>query len=301
LKNPSGSIYQVFSTGRIILLTVGVHVSIAGGIYNSVRKAADLGCNTMQIFPRNPRSFKRKVHSKEDLDQFRLLRKKTGINPLVVHGVYTQNLSSSSRKFKSLSIKSLIDDLKFSKILGGNLLVTHLGSFKGTSLNQGIKNAVYSVNKILDNLPDGITLLLENLAGSGRWLGSKISTLGEIVGQIKNRQNLGICLDTCHLFTAGYNIGTEDGLEEVISELSSTLGWDMVRLVHLNDSVYDLGSLKDRHSHIGKGKIGALGLKRIINHPKFRHLPFILETPKDEADDDKKNLDIVRSMYEHHL
>jgi len=279
------------------LLRLGVHVSTAGKIYKAVDRAVELGCNAMQIFSRNPRSFRRKTFEEGDVSEFRIRRKNAGIFPLSIHAVYTQNLAGTDFRLYRLSIRDFILDLQDARQLGADLVVTHTGSFKGGSYSRGMEKAVSAFDKILNNVPKGITILLENISGSGSWLGSRISELAYIIKRLGFPKNMGICLDTCHAFSAGYNIREGKGLNLLVKEIDSLLGLERLKLIHLNDTKDELGSRKDRHEHIGRGKLGENGISGIINHPRLKGIPLILETPGKSDGDDRVNLESVRRIY----
>ena len=280
------------------MLRLGVQVSISGRIYQAVDRAAALGCNTLQIFSRNPRAFRKKPLNRADAREFRKRREKAGLFPLVIHSVYTQNLASASKRFHGVSIRDFIKDLGEAKALGADLVVTHTGSFKRSTYEKGIMRVIEALEVILKKTPEGITVLLENTSGSGHWLGHRFSQLAYIMEKVGKPKNLGICLDTCHAFSAGYNIREQEGLGKLVTEIESLIGLERLKLIHLNDTRDRLGSRRDRHWHIGQGQIGEDGLSRIINHPKLRDLPFILETPKRADEDDLSNLETVRRLYE---
>jgi deoxyribonuclease-4 len=280
------------------LLRLGVQVSISGKIYKAVDRAAELGCNTMQIFSRNPRSFRRKPHDKPDIEEFRKRRSQAKISPLVIHTVYTLNLASANKRFYRFSIRDFIRDLQDAQALGAELVVTHVGSFKRSSYEQGLNRVIGALEKILARTPASITLLLENISGSGHWIGSRFSEMAYIIDKLGKPSNLGICLDTCHVFSAGYNIREEEGLSGMVGEIDSLIGIDKLKIIHLNDTRDKLGSRRDRHWDIGQGEIGKEGFKRFINHPSLRDIPFILETPKKKDDDDARNLEVVRKLYD---
>ena len=279
------------------MLKLGVQVSIAGKIYKAVDRARELGCNTMQIFSRNPRSFKRKYLNKKDIEEFRKRRKEAKINPLIIHTVYTQNLASSNKRFYNLSIRDFIKDLGEAQSLGAEFVITHMGSFKKSTLKDGLRRVILALERILRKTPYNINILLENTSGSGHWLGSKISQIGYIIENLGKPKNLGMCLDTCHAYCAGYDIRTEKGLNILLEEIEHFVGIERLKVIHLNDTKDPLSSHKDRHWHIGEGRIGLEGFKRIINHPLLKRLPFILETPKKEEEDDLRNLETVRRLY----
>jgi deoxyribonuclease IV len=278
-------------------IKVGVHVSISGRIANAVEQAVRLGCNTFQMFSRNPRSFKRKRLSKDDIGEFRRLKEKSKISPAVVHAVYTQNLASKDKRLHNLSIRDFIKDMAIAEGLGAELVVTHLGSYKGSSYDAGVKRVLYALDKILKKAPTGVTLLLENISGSGNWIGARFSEMAKIIDSLGKPDNLGICLDTCHAFCAGYDLKEDEGLNILVKEIDSLIGINKLQLIHLNDARDPLGSKRDRHADIGKGFIGKEGISRIINHPLLRNIPFVLEPPKESDEDDLRNIKSVRDLY----
>lgn len=280
------------------MLRVGVQVSIAGKISQAVQRAVNLGCQTMQIFSRNPRSFRRKPLDKEDIKEFRRLIKEAKIYPLVIHTVYTQNLASSNKRFYRLSIRAFIKDLQDAQNLGADLIVTHIGSFKRSTHQRGLVRVIDALGQILKRMPMGPMLLLENTSGSGHWLGAYFPELTCIIKSLGTPKNLGICFDTCHAYSAGYNLKEQKILNSLVYEVDSLIGLDKLKLIHLNDTKDKLGSHRDRHEHIGEGQIGKEGFREILNHPKLKSVPFILETPKKSDEDDIRNLEMVRSLYQ---
>ncbi|MFA5356918.1 MAG: deoxyribonuclease IV [Candidatus Omnitrophota bacterium] len=280
-------------------MLLGVHVSTEGRIYEAVDRAHRLGCNTMQIFARSPQRWRDSFLDSKDIEEF---KKRLGIfkiKPLFVHISYLINLASPNARLYEASIEAYIEDMLEAGLIKADYIVTHMGSHKDTTESAGIKRLIEALNIILDktrNCPVGI--LLENTSGSGSWLGYKFSHHKEIIGGIKDKRRIGLCIDTAHAYLAGYDIATEEGLERTLEEIDSAAGLKMVKLIHLNDAKGALDSRHDRHDNIGKGTIGPEGMKRIINHPRLRDIPFILETPKKCDDDDKMNLDTVRKMRE---
>jgi len=281
------------------LLRLGVQVSIAGGIHYSIERALNLGCNTMQIFARNPRKFRKSYYlKKEEIEIFKKKLEKSGIFPLIIHSPYVLNLATPKRFLRWITVKEFVLDLIEAEKLGAQYFVTHTGCFKGTTEEKGLKKAVKSLRKILkrtENLK--IKILLENTAGSGTWLGYTFSHFHYILKELNFSRRIGVCLDTAHAWSAGFRINTQEGLDNLLEEIERNVGLKRLKVVHLNDTQDELGSRKDRHFHIGKGKIGEEGFSLIINHPSLRELPFILETPKKSEEDDKNNLAVVRRLY----
>ena len=280
------------------MLNVGLHVSIAGKIYDSIDRAVSLGCSTMQIFSRNPRQWRKKILEDKDIKLFKEKREKAKIKPLVVHVPYLLNLASQKKSFHQATIKEFIKDLVESDRLGADFLVTHMGSHKNGTEQSGLSSVVEALTCILEESEDVKTkILLENTAGSGSWLGYNFSHFSFIFERINNPSRVQICLDTAHAWAAGYKISQKKGLSQLISEIDTEVGVSKLKLIHLNDTEVELGSRLDRHFHIGRGKIGEDGFRLILNHPKLRQLPFIMETPKKVKDDDRKNLEMAKNLF----
>ena len=277
-------------------MLLGLQVSIAGRIYESLDRARRLNCDTMQIFSRNPRIWRLDSINKEDVEEFKIRRKRLKISPVFIHIPYLINLASPYKRLYKKSISAYIEDIKEAQSLGADYIVTHLGSHKETSEKSGIKRFTRALNEIIDEAGTKVGILLENTAGSGSWLGYNFKHHQKIINGLKNSSNVGICLDTCHAYVAGYNIATADGWVRLIHEIDSLLGLERLKLIHLNDAKDKLNSHSDRHEHIGKGRIGRAGFRRIINHPKLKDLAFILETPKKTEHDDIMNLHTVRAL-----
>lgn len=279
------------------MLKLGVHVSAAGKIYESVERAKKIGCNTMQIFARNPRQWRRKSLISEDIEIFKNKKRELGISPVVVHAPYLLNLASQREGFHKITIREFTKDLIEADKLGVDYLVTHMGSYKKGSEASGLLKIIEALNLILADTEGVKTkVLIENTAGSGSWLGYKFSHFKFIFDKIKLSGRLGVCLDTAHAWAAGYEINKEKGFQKLISEIEGEVGMDKLKVVHLNDTQVKLGSRLDRHFHIGRGSIGEEGFRLILNHPQLKSLAFILETPKESSDDDSKNLKTVRRL-----
>jgi len=278
-------------------MKLGVHISGGGRIYEALERAQELGCNTMQIFSRSPQRWRERSLSPEDIEEFRARRAATRINPVFIHIPYLINLASPDRRLYRASINAYIEDILEAQKLRADYIVTHMGSHKKTSENAGLGRLSEALNIILEKTGNtDVGILLENTAGSGSWLGYKFEHQQRIISGLKNKKRVGLCLDTAHAYLAGYDIATGQGLEAMLDEIDKTAGLDLVKLIHLNDAKDKLGSRHDRHEHIGKGRIGLAGMKRIINHPKLRDAAFILETPKDSEKADAMNLNTVRKL-----
>lgn len=286
-------------------MKLGVHVSIAGHIYEAVDRAAALGCNTFQIFSRNPRGWEALELNPADAGEFKKRRKEKKISPVVVHIPYLINLCSGDDALWRKSVDAYIEDIRRADMLCADYFVTHLGSPKEKGrdygverFSKGMNEAIAKVQSRLSGTKPKLMILLENTAGGGDSIGSKFEDIAEIIKNVKAKTGIdvGMCLDTAHTFEAGFDDKTKEGLEATLKNIDSTVGLDKIKVIHFNDSLSEMGSHNDRHWHIGKGKIGAEGMKRIVNHPKLKDCAFILETPKETEDADKKNLAAVKKM-----
>jgi deoxyribonuclease IV len=280
------------------MMKLGIHVSIAGHIYEAVDRAAALGCNTFQIFSRNPRGWEALALVPDDVGEFKKRRKEKKISPVVVHIPYLINLCSGDDALWRKSVDAYIEDIKRADMLGADYFVTHLGSPKEKGRDYGIERFSKGMSEAIFKAKPRLAILLENTAGGGDSIGSKFEDIAEILEDVKARTGVdaGMCLDTAHTFEAGFDDSTKEGLEATLKKIDSTVGLGKIKVIHFNDSLSEMGSHNDRHWHIGKGKIGADGMKRIVNHLKLKDCAFILETPKDTEDADKKNLAVARRM-----
>jgi deoxyribonuclease-4 len=278
-------------------MLLGLQVSIEGKIYEALERAGQLGCNTMQIFSRNPQRWRESFLEPKDIEEFNKRQDKFNIKPLFIHIPYLINLASPNPKLYEVSIEAYIEDILEAHTLRVDYIVTHMGSHKDTSEEAGLKRFTSALNRILERTKNtNVGILLENTAGSGSWLGYKFSHQKTIIEGLNYKERIGLCLDTAHAYLAGYDITAEEGLKELLGEIDKFVGISLIKVIHLNDAKDKLGSKRDRHEHIGKGKIGLEGLKRIINHPKLKDIPFILETPKKSDEDDRMNLNTVRKL-----
>lgn len=278
-------------------MLLGVHVSAEGKLYEALERAEALGCNTMQIFARNPQQWRDNYLEPKDITDFSLKKEKFKIKPIFIHISYLINLASPNPRLYNASIEAYIEDILEAEAMKADYIVTHMGSHKETSEEAGIKRLTQALNRILERTgASKVGILLENTSGSGSWLGYKFSHQRKVMQGLNHKERVGLCFDTAHAYLAGYDISTADGLRFTLEEIDKVVGLNLVKLIHLNDAKDKLGSKHDRHEHIGKGKIGMDGMKRIINHPRLKDLPFILETPKKNDDDDLMNLTTVRKL-----
>jgi deoxyribonuclease-4 len=275
---------------------LGVHTSIAGGIELSLKRAKDLGCNTVQIFSHNPRQWFVKEISQSSVLRFKNLRKAFDINPVFIHTSYLINLSSSNIDIVQKSTELLIKELDIADLINADYVILHTGSASQDSEEIGQKRAIEALKKISRKTEWKTKLLLENTAGERGDISSKIKDLAKIINKINSPLIGGICIDTCHAFAAGYDIRDEEGQFSLIEEIELYIGLNSLKLIHLNDSKKGYNAKVDRHEHIGVGHIGLKGLKGFINHPLLKDVPLILETPKRSDEDDRRNLAIVKEM-----
>ena len=282
---------------------IGIHTSIAGDITGALEIAARLGANALQIFSASPRMWSRgpggaKV-ADEEARRFRARREELKLGPLVIHDNYLINLASPERVLRVRSIQAFHDELVRAVALGADFLVAHPGSGRGagmpaaiSAIADGLRQASRGVNFAGASEVGGLRILLENTAGQGSSVGSRFAELQAIIAQCPELP-LGVCVDTAHLFAAGHDLRSAQGLDAALKEIDRTVGLAHVFVVHANDSKAKLGSHLDRHEHIGKGKIGRDAFRRILNHPMLAGRAFILETPIDKPGDDRRNLDTL--------
>jgi deoxyribonuclease IV len=289
---------------------VGIHTSIAGDIASSLESAQKLGCNALQIFSSSPRMWPRAGSriAEADADRFRARRLELGLGPVVIHTNYLVNLASSDPVLRTRSIQTFHDEMVRALALGADFLVVHPGSAGGATSTDAIRAVAQGLRqgsrgiRFADGDGSGLRVLLENTAGMGSAVGSRFEELRAILDDAPELP-LGVCLDTAHAFEFGYEIHTEAGLAQTISDLDRAVGLARVAVVHVNDSKTPLGSRVDRHEHIGRGKIGLDAFRRILTHPRLAAdgpaglagRAFILETPIDEPGDDRRN---VRTLWE---
>ena len=276
----------------------GFHAPITGGLQNALIKSAELGCDTVQIFSRNPRGWLAKPLSDEDIKRFKSMRRKTRISPVVIHANYLINLAAANLEMRAKSIESFREEVQRGIMLGANYLVFHPGSARGACEADGIATCAESLKIACTGLNLGsFRILLENTAGQGECIGHRFEHLAAIIKACP-KLRLGVCLDTAHAFTAGYDLREEDGLNAMIQSLDRTVGAKKVRAIHFNDSRVEYNSRVDRHWHIGDGHIGREALRRVAQHPKLSHAAFILETPYKMPEDNLPNINALRSFLD---
>lgn len=278
----------------------GAHTSIAGSLANSAEETIDLGCSAFQIFTRSPRMWNSAPLKPEQIEQLRALRKEHDLWPLAVHASYLINLAAVAPDNHQKSVRAFRDEVERAVAVGADYLVFHPGNAKGQEIPDAIEILGKSFAEAVDGTAwNGLTVLLENTAGGGASLGRSFEELAAIRAAIDAEvpdAPVAYCIDTCHLFAAGYDISSAEGLKETLAAIEVTIGLDEVKVIHTNDSKAKLGSNVDRHENIGEGQIGLEAFRRIINHPALRDKPFILETPHDEDGTHRRNTEILKSL-----
>lgn len=277
------------------MLKLGAHLSIAGGYKNPLEKIVKIGGNCLQIFSTSPRSWNKASLNHLSIQQFNRLRTSLKIDPIYFHASYLINLANPSSG-GHLSKESLIHELHIAKTLGVKGSIVHLGSFKNENevFKEQFDILIKNIQEVLAKTPKEIILIIEN-AGN-RKIGRDLNQIAKIIKHVDNPR-LRICLDTCHLYAAGYDLRTPEKLEEFLSNFDKIIGLEKLELFHINDSRDPFESLRDRHENIGEGIIGIQPFKILLNHPKLKNRSFIIETPGfDKLGPDKKNLDILKSL-----
>ena len=276
-------------------MNIGRHISSTGGYKNMAVMTLDLGGNTFQFFTRNPRGGQAKSIDINDIEIFLRMSKENRFSKIVAHAPYTFNLCSANSSVRDFTKRTMIDDIKIMEYIPGNYYNFHPGSHTGQGTKKGIEMISEALNEII-NENQTTTVLLETMSGKGSEVGGKFQELREIIDKVDVKSKIGVCLDTCHVHDAGYDIVND--FNGVLDEFDRIVGLDMLKAIHLNDSKNMCGSKKDRHEKIGKGYIGEKAIRKIINDERIKHLPFILETPHEDLIGYKEEISFVKSMRE---
>ncbi len=279
-------------------MRLGAHMSIAGGVDQAVFRGESVGCDAIAMFTKNNNQWRAKRLTPEDADRFHAALMETGIHPVVAHTSYLINLGSPAAALWKKSIASMCDELERAELLGIPYLVVHPGSHVGKGIEYGLERVADAINRIHEKLPNLHAMtLIEHTAGQGSNLCCTFEEIKQLLSLITAQNRVGVCLDTCHLFAAGFDIRKSEGYEDTIKRFDDIVGIRCIKAWHLNDSKTPLGSHVDRHEHIGKGTVGRAGFRNLLNDPRWDALPGLLETPKDpEMKEDKMNLRVLRSL-----
>lgn len=279
---------------------LGAHMSIAGGVENAVLRGQSVGCHAIAMFTKNNNQWKAKPLTQDDADRFNAALVETGIRPVVAHTSYLINLASPDAALWKKSIAAMEDELARCELLGIRYLVLHPGSHMGKGVDNGLKRVADAFNSIHSKMTNlRVVTLLEHTAGQGTNLCHTFEEIAQLRELIADNKRIGVCLDSCHLFAAGYDIRKPDKYADVFKQFDNIVGIEHVKAWHINDSKGELGSRVDRHEHVGKGKIGRAGFKNLLNDPRWRDLPGVLETPKGpEMKEDVANLRVLRKLVD---
>lgn len=281
-------------------MRLGSHMSIAGGVENAVLRGQEVGCEAIAMFTKNNNQWKAKPLTQEDADKFNAALIETGIKPVVAHSSYLINLASPDVVLWKKSIAAMEEELARCEFLGIPYLVLHPGSHMGKGVDWGVKRVAAAFDKIHAKLPGlRVMTLLEHTAGQGNHLGHLFEELAQMRDLIAEKNRIGVCVDSCHLFAAGYDLRKPDTYADVFKRFDDIVGIAQIKAWHLNDCKSEFGSRVDRHEHIGKGTLGKAGFRNIMNDLRWRDLPGLLETEKgEEMKEDKVNLRVLKSLIE---
>ena len=280
-------------------MRIGIHTSIAGALENAALKAVELGANTFQIFSASPRMWRAGPAKPEEVKRLKAVLEEHDLVPLVIHDNYLINLAAQEPAIRARSVSAFRGELERAIAIGAEYLVAHPGSYKGQTVEQGIEAVAKGLVESTRGLKSRrLAILLENTAGSGAQIGSRFEELAQLRALAEPYLDfrIGYCLDTAHSFASGYDVSTAAGLRETVRQAERILKLENVPVIHTNDSKAAFGSRVDRHQHIGQGYIGLEGFRRILNHPKLRAKAFILETPVDKENDDRRNVEALKSL-----
>lgn len=278
---------------------IGIHTSTAGGVENAAERAWRLGCSTFQIFPSSPRQWKPYELGTRQCAEMSRLREKYDLKPLVIHASYLLNLAGGNAEFYAKTIAAFRGEVERALALCAEYLVVHPGSFRGASREEGLARAAYAIREgtaVLDLAKGGLTVLIENTAGAEYSLGASFEHVAALVGVLREFIPVAACMDTCHIHVAGYDIVTPEGYEATLRQIDETIGFKNIPVWHCNDAKAAFGSRLDRHQHIGQGTIGTAAFKRLLNDPRLAHAAFIAETPIDSPGDDRRNVEMLKSL-----
>ena len=279
---------------------LGSHMSVAGGVHTAFERAAGIGCLTMQVFVKNASQWFGKPATDEDVSKYKTEEAKTTIRPVVAHAAYLINLCATDEKILKLSQNAFVDELKRCEMFGIHALIFHPGAHLGAGESEGVKKIAESINLAHEKTKNfRVLTTLECTAGQGSAIGYRFEHLHDIIQLVDAKERMAVCLDTCHLFAAGYDIGTEAGWGETIHLFNDIVGLDRLAAIHVNDSKRERGSRVDRHHHIGKGMIGLTGFRMLMRDERLKAIPKILETEKgNDMREDVENMSTLKSLLD---
>ncbi len=277
---------------------LGAHMSIAGGTPEAIDRARRVRCNVLQIFVKNNNRWVGKELTPEEGTEFKRRRQKSKLRDVVAHTSYLINLAAGPGEVRDRSIVSFLDEAERCMMLGIDALVVHPGCHNGAGERIGIERTAAAITEIFARMPgSSVDIVLEATAGQGSSIGYRFEHLRDVLARCERPERVKVCLDTCHLFAAGFDLRYEGGYQETIASVDRIIGLEKLRVIHCNDSKRELGSRVDRHEHIGKGKLGVEAFSFLLGDERLAHVPKILETPKGkELKEDRRNLRVLRSL-----
>jgi deoxyribonuclease IV len=276
-------------------MLIGAHVSTAGGLPNTIERGKSLGCESIQIFNQSPRMWRPTKFVDEDFAAFREAMTPSPIKSVVIHAIYLINCASDDKEMRAKSLTSLVHALRVGDGIGADGVILHPGALKGKSHAPAVKRSAKAIKQALGE-SERCPLLLEQTAGSPALLGRDFEEIGDLIELAGGDARLGLCLDSCHLFAQGFDVSTQEGLDEILDQTKKHVGMKRLRCLHINDSRDPLGSNRDRHASVGKGEIGA-GLSVFLSEPRFEGLPAALETPgPDKRGPDRKEVQLTKRL-----
>jgi deoxyribonuclease-4 len=280
----------------------GAHMSISGGVSKAFAQGEQVGCEVMQIFTKSERQWNAKPLPDKEVSAYKAEQERTGIGPVVVHDSYLINMASPKNDLWEKSTAAFADELERCVLLGIPYIVTHPGAHTGSGEEEGLQREAVALNRLLDDGVGGdVMILLETTAGQGTALGWCFEHLARLIELVTHHERLGVCVDICHIFAAGYDIRTAETYAATFDEFARLVGLERIKVFHLNDSQQGLGKRVDRHAHIGQGCLGVEPFRLLVNDPRFCQVPMIIETPKEDSKstkEDIENLTLLRSLRE---
>jgi len=278
---------------------IGVHLSTTGGSWMAVDRAVEIGANTFQIFSSSPRMWRASSVKAADAAKMRDLRAEYGVGPVAIHASYLINVCSQTETVRVNSVAAFRGEVERALALGAEFLVLHPGSWKGLTRDEGLRLAAESIERAvagIDFAGKDFHILIENTAGAEFSLGGKLEQVAELVERLRSHAPVAVCLDTCHIHVAGYDIVSDAGYADTMQQVGATIGFDTVKVWHCNDAKAAFGSKLDRHQHIGEGTIGAAPFRRLLHDARFAHCAFIAETPVDAPGDEARNVALLKAL-----
>ena len=280
-------------------LLLGAHMPIGGGLEKAIERGQSIGCTTIQLFTKSNRQWHAKPLTKEDVQLFRTTAKESAIYPIVAHATYLINIASPDKKIEHQSVQALAKELDRCQELGIHYLVLHPGSYVKGTPEEGIERIIANLNEIFEKVPGDTVISLETMAGQGSALCSTFEQIATILQGVHHKKRIGVCLDTCHAFVAGYDLRTPKAYEQTWKHFDEMIGLEKLNVIHVNDSKKGLNSRVDRHEHIGKGELGLEAFELLFNDKRFFDIPKILETPKATEEpftEDKMNMQTIYKL-----